>query len=83
MSAGHTAPELDSLEGTMGRLPKDLRPIAKKAEQAGWRVDIRPNKALFFPADKAYSPITVHFTESDWRAQRNFIAHLRRAGLNI
>ncbi|MEU7198293.1 hypothetical protein AB0B04_33050 [Streptomyces xinghaiensis] len=67
----------------MARLPKEIAKAAKIAKAAGWRVDIRQGKALFFPADKTKGPVTVHFTESDWRAHRNFIAHLRRAGLNI
>ena len=67
----------------MARLPKEIAKAAKIAEAAGWRVDIRQGKALFFLADKTQGPITVHFTESDWRAHRNFIAHLLRAGLKI
>lgn len=67
----------------MTKLPKNIKTAAKTAEAQGWKIDIRPNKVLFFPADKKHDPITVHLTASDWRAHKNFIAHLRRAGLDI
>lgn len=40
----------------MARLPKEIAKAAKIAEAAGWRVDIRQGKALFFPADKTQGP---------------------------
>lgn len=67
----------------MGGITKDLRKLIRQAEKEGWRVETRKNKVMFFPADKSAEVITVHLTPSDWRAMRNFVALLRRAGLDV
>lgn len=63
---------------------KEMREICKVIEKAGWRIDYhRKGHAIAYPANKDFSPITIPGTPSDWRAKRNLIAQLRRAGLDI
>jgi predicted RNA binding protein YcfA (HicA-like mRNA interferase family) len=62
------------------RIPKDLRPTARRARQAGWTVTNTRGGHLAWkpPAGRTvYSPSTP----SDSRSIANVIGKLRRAGL--
>lgn len=62
----------------------DLRDILDQVVKQGGRVEkTSKGHVIVFPADKSQAPIVTSGTPSDWRAVRNFVARLRRAGFVI
>lgn len=60
---------------------KEARELIRQVQGwAGWRVEPTKNGWAIFPPDKSIKPIHVHRTESDWRAIRNTISLLKKAG---
>lgn len=74
-----------------GGVPKRLKKIVKAAEAAGWRYDVNkgnhhrlwPPKGTLMPDGEPCGPIQFACSPSDIRGDRNAIARLRRAGLDI
>ena len=73
-------------------VPKRLKKVVKAAEAAGWTYDEtrRGHPRLSPPSGKIdertgslMAPVTFPKTPSDHRADRNGIAALRRAGVDI
>jgi hypothetical protein len=62
-------------------LPKELRKIAKAAEDQGWRIEETKKGHRFVPPDKTQPAVQAHGTPSDVRAQRNLLSQLKRSGL--
>lgn len=60
---------------------KTIRRITDAALAQGWRVEDTRKGRMFYPADRTKSPVLIHFTDSDHRAEKNAIAQLRRSGL--
>lgn len=61
---------------------REVDELAALAKEQGWRVEPCNNGHMaFYPPDKTHSPIYTGRTPSDWRANRNLRAQLRRAGL--
>lgn len=78
------------------RLPKYLKPAIKVATAHGWdcsttranHVRFAPPPGWRIPEDSSWHGKQVSFviapkTPSDWRGRRNFIAQMRRMGLNL
>lgn len=73
------------------QFPKRLRKIVKAAEKAGWTPDftskghprLTPPAGLRDRNGDLVRPVTFALTPSDHRGDRNTIAALRRAGLDI
>lgn len=62
-------------------IPKDYRDIVNhQIEHLGWRYEKGGRHPKLYPADITKSPITLASTPSDYRAIKNFIAQIRRAG---
>ncbi len=61
----------------------DLKKIRKRAIDEGWHVKKRKEYWLFFPPDKAIGPCSVAGTPSSQRSWRNFLACLKRKGLDL
>ncbi len=60
----------------------DLRDIEKAAREQGWTVGrTKKGHPVFYSPDKAQPPIYGSGTPGDWRAIRNLLANLKRAGL--
>jgi hypothetical protein len=63
-------------------LPKEIRTIAERlVSQQGWRYErgnCGAHPVLFAPDGK--SMVRISLTSSDYRATRNMIAQIRRAG---
>lgn len=59
----------------------DFRKIRKAALEQGWRVKQTKSGETFYPPDPRDEPVTWHFTPSDQRAVRNFLARLKKGGL--
>lgn len=58
----------------------ELKAVIRAAREQGWRVEDRGDRFAFFPPDRSLSPVIWHRTQSDWRAARNFMGHLRQRG---
>lgn len=58
----------------------DLKKVAKRAEQQGWRVEKRNEYWYFWPPDKTTPPARIAGTPSSQRSWRNFVADLKRKG---
>lgn len=56
--------------------------LIKACEDQGFRVERKTKGYMVFPLDKSFKPVAIHLTNSDWRAEKNAIAMLKRAGLN-
>lgn len=68
----------------MSNFRKDMKRVRRAAEQQGWRVeDTRGGHVKFLSPDRTKSPVIGPGTPSDHRAWLNFLAELRRAGLNL
>lgn len=68
----------------MAGFRKDLRRVQRIALDAGWRVEqTRNGHWRFLPPDRTVQPCVVGGTPSDHRAWANFIACLRRKGLDV
>lgn len=64
--------------------PRYLRSYVRAAQAAGWRVEgTRNGHVRFSPPDRTVPPVIAASTPSDCRAERNMIAALRRAGLDL
>lgn len=57
--------------------------IANAQSWAGWRVKEVSDGWMLFPPDKQMPAITIHKTPSDWRAWKNMLSRLRRAGAPV
>lgn len=60
-------------------MEKELREILREAERQGWRV-VRGSKHFKLYAPDGKTIVTAPTTPSDWRAIRDVIARMRRAG---
>jgi hypothetical protein len=60
---------------------KDVKQVLEKAEKQGWRIDDRGQRVLCYSPD-GVTMVTIHKTDSDWRAIRNTISRLRRGGFD-
>ena len=72
------------------RVPRRLRKIVKAAEAAGWTYEVssKNHPRLVPPAGTTLNgercgPIQFSSTPSDARSDKNAIARLRRAGLDV
>lgn len=65
----------------------ELKQIVKEAEAAGWTVTRNSKGHLVFKSPDGASlvvgPSTGHAKQSDYRAVRNTVGALRRAGLEV
>ena len=59
----------------------DFRDIAETARRQGFRMERIRDGWMFFPPDPSKRPVVWHGTPSDAAALRNFLSHMRRAGL--
>jgi predicted RNA binding protein YcfA (HicA-like mRNA interferase family) len=60
----------------------DLRDFEKAAKRQGWRITrTKRGHAQFWPPDPDVPPATFSGTPGDQAAIRNFLAELRRRGL--
>lgn len=58
-----------------------LKDVVRAAREQGWRVEERGDAGtVFYSPDKQHPPIRWAATPSDFRAPRNNLARLRRAG---
>ncbi len=64
-------------------MPKWLRKLKDELEEQGFRFQETRNGWQIFPPDKSKSPVVVHKTESDIRAEMNTLMRLKRAGFII
>lgn len=63
---------------------KELERLVEDARRwTGWRVEQVKKGWMVYPPDKSMPGILIHRTPSDWRADRNIMARLRRAGAPI
>jgi len=63
---------------------KDIRKLIRDAEGwAGWRVVEVKKGWILYPPDKSLPGVTIHKTPSDWRAWKNMMSLLRRAGAPV
>ena len=61
-----------------------FRSIRQQAEEADWTVHVTArNRFQFMPPDKTQSPVVFAGSPGDFRAIRNFVARLRKRGLNV
>lgn len=58
----------------------EIHDIVRAAREQGWRIKEIKDGLMFLPPEPLQPPITWHRTPSDWRAGRNFISRMRRAG---
>jgi hypothetical protein len=56
------------------------RKIKKALEEQGWRLERRSRGWMALPPDRTKPPVAIHETPSDWRAERNMLAQLKRSG---
>lgn len=65
--------------------PKQLRKIRQAVEAQGgrWEVREKTGHIAVWPADRTKKPVFMSGTPSDWRAVKNFVAQLRRAGFDL
>lgn len=57
--------------------------IADAQKWAGWRVETTKAGWMLYPPDKAIPGIAIHKTPSDWRATKNMMSRLRKAGAPV
>ncbi len=63
------------------RMPRDLKRLAQRALARGWRIEVRRSGHLAWIPPRGRVLFTSS-TPSDPRTLKNFIAQLRRAGLD-
>jgi len=61
---------------------KDTEELVRKLRRQGWRVS-EARHYTAYPPDKSIPPIVFAKTPSDYRALKNTIARLRRAGADL
>lgn len=61
-------------------MDKDTRKMLDEARRQGWTVEQRKGNHLKLHAPGGRTIVTMGATESDYRALRNTIARMRRAG---
>jgi hypothetical protein len=59
------------------------RDFIRAARDQGWNSKRSGSHMTFYPKDKSFPPIVIGLNKSDWRANKNKEAHLRRAGLKL
>ncbi|MCL6521914.1 MAG: hypothetical protein K6U79_06000 [Firmicutes bacterium] len=62
-------------------MDREVHELIEEAKRQGWRVDDSGKHVKVYPPDKSLPPVVIGKTPSDWRAWRNNVARLRRAGL--
>ena len=62
------------------KIPRDVRPLVRKAVQQGWSVTLTRKCHLRWTNPEGRSVISAS-TPSDWRNRRNLLADLKRLGL--
>lgn len=81
-AARRAADALLDTRDTLIPMDKTLRQLIRDAERAGWSIVDRGESVLFYSPD-GETIVTVHKSESDYRALKNTVARLRRAGLKV
>jgi hypothetical protein len=66
--------------GGAKEVPRDFRPLAQRAQEAGWEVEQLGNNHFRWRSPTG-EWVYMSATPSDWRAPRKLRAALRRAGL--
>ncbi len=61
----------------------DWRPLIRAAVAQGWRLGRRTRHGLRLLAPDGRTTVSLPGTPGDWRAWRNAVAALRRAGLEL
>lgn len=62
---------------------KNMDNLVKLAESKGWRVRRTNSGHWVFYSPNGGVPVTLSASQSDWRAEANNRARLRKAGLDL
>jgi hypothetical protein len=64
------------------RFRRDFKEVASALDEQGWKIGLTRKRHLRFESPTGLI-IYSSGTPSDWRARKNLVAHLRRAGLDL
>lgn len=70
-------------EGLSGLGECEPKDFIRAAREQGWRSRQHGSHMTFYPTDRSHPPVVIGLNKSEWRANKNAKATLRRAGLKL